>query len=87
MALELCPRAVLLDAGRVVADGPTRDVLADEPLLERHGLEVPLSLKLGHPSVGSAPPAVGTKEVEGGAHPTNYGRSPARRGVPPTTCA
>jgi cobalt/nickel transport system ATP-binding protein len=47
MVLELCPRTILLDAGKVVADGPTRDVLADESLLERHGLEVPLSVKLG----------------------------------------
>jgi cobalt/nickel transport system ATP-binding protein len=52
MALEICPRAVLLDGGKVVADGPTRDVLADEPLLERHGLEVPLSLKLARPVGG-----------------------------------
>ncbi len=49
MALDLCPRAILLDAGRVVADGPTRDLLSDEPLLDRHGLEVPLSLRLRSP--------------------------------------
>lgn len=47
MAIELCPRTVLLDAGRVVADGPTRTVLGDADLLEAHGLEMPLSLKLG----------------------------------------
>jgi hypothetical protein len=47
MALDLCTRAVLLDAGRVVADGPVRAVLADAPLLDAHGLEVPLSLQLG----------------------------------------
>ncbi len=46
MVLELCTRTILLDSGRVVADGPTRDVLGDEPLLEQHGLEMPLSLKL-----------------------------------------
>ena len=50
MALELCPRAILLDGGKVIADGPTCALLADEPLLDRHGLEVPLSLKLGRPS-------------------------------------
>ena len=27
-ALELCPRAVILDEGRIVADGPTRELLA-----------------------------------------------------------
>jgi energy-coupling factor transporter ATP-binding protein EcfA2 len=47
MVLELCPRAVLLAAGRVVADGPCRDVLGDTALLEAHGLEQPLTLRYG----------------------------------------
>jgi cobalt/nickel transport system ATP-binding protein len=34
-ALELCPRAVILDEGRVVADGPTSDLLCDEALRPR----------------------------------------------------
>jgi energy-coupling factor transporter ATP-binding protein EcfA2 len=46
MAVDLCPRAILLDGGKVVADGPTRALLADEALIDRHGLEVPLSLRL-----------------------------------------
>ena len=46
MALELCDRTILLDAGRVVANGPTREVLGDPALLEAHGLEMPLSLKI-----------------------------------------
>lgn len=47
MVLELCNRTVLLDAGRVVANGLTRNVLGDPNLLEAHGLEMPLSLKIG----------------------------------------
>src|SRR5262249_42402423 len=47
MVLELCDRTVLLDAGTVAADGPTRAVLGDPALLDAHGLETPLSLLLG----------------------------------------
>ena len=45
MALELCGRAVLIDGGRIAADGPPRTLLADAALMEAHGLEVPASLK------------------------------------------
>jgi cobalt/nickel transport system ATP-binding protein len=40
-ALELCERAVVLDTGQVVADGPTREVLADEGFMRAHRLELP----------------------------------------------
>jgi energy-coupling factor transporter ATP-binding protein EcfA2 len=45
LVLELCPRAVLLDAGQVVADGPSRTVLGNAELMKAHGLEQPLSLR------------------------------------------
>jgi cobalt/nickel transport system ATP-binding protein len=35
---SLCPRTILLDEGRVIADGPTAELLADTPLLAAHGL-------------------------------------------------
>ncbi len=38
---ENCERVVIMDAGKVVADGEVFDVLSDEALLERHGLELP----------------------------------------------
>lgn len=41
LALDLCPRAVIMDAGRVVAAGATRDLLADTQLLAGHRLEMP----------------------------------------------
>lgn len=44
LALELCERAVVVDVGTVVADGPTGQLLADEELLRRHRLELPFGL-------------------------------------------
>lgn len=40
-ALELCPRSVVLSEGVVVADGPTRDILLNEPLMRANRLELP----------------------------------------------
>lgn len=38
---ELCSRTIILDAGRVVGEGPTADILNDQGLVEQHGLETP----------------------------------------------
>lgn len=38
---DLFPRMVILDQGRVVADGPTSDLMEDKELLDAHGLERP----------------------------------------------
>jgi cobalt transport protein ATP-binding subunit len=38
---ELFPRMVILDEGRLVADGPTERLMEDAALLEAHGLERP----------------------------------------------
>jgi cobalt/nickel transport system ATP-binding protein len=40
-AAELCERAVVLSAGRIVADGRCLDLLGDEALLAAHDLELP----------------------------------------------
>jgi cobalt/nickel transport system ATP-binding protein len=41
MVRELFPRMVIMDDGRVVADGPTVELMDDIALLEAHGLERP----------------------------------------------
>ena len=38
---ELFPRTIVMDEGMIVADGKTKDILADAKLLEAHGLEKP----------------------------------------------
>jgi cobalt/nickel transport system ATP-binding protein len=40
-ALQLCDRAVVLDDGRLVADGPITAVLSDAPTMAAHRLELP----------------------------------------------
>ena len=35
---RLCSRVILMDEGRIVADRPTADLLADTALLSAHGL-------------------------------------------------
>jgi cobalt/nickel transport system ATP-binding protein len=41
LALELCPRSVVLAHGRVAVDGPTPALFADPALLAAHRLELP----------------------------------------------
>jgi cobalt/nickel transport system ATP-binding protein len=35
---EICKRTLILDSGRIAAEGPTRSILADSSLLAQHGL-------------------------------------------------
>jgi ABC-type Fe3+/spermidine/putrescine transport system ATPase subunit len=56
-ALSIADRIAVMDAGRIVADRPSRDLLGDGELLARFGMEVPHSL-IPHPHgrVGPSPP-------------------------------
>lgn len=49
MVVEVCPRVIVLDGGRVVADGKTEELLDDEALMLAHGLERPHILRHRHP--------------------------------------
>ena len=41
MVCELTPRMIVMDEGRIVADGATELLMEDTRLLEAHGLERP----------------------------------------------
>ena len=41
MVKEIFSRSIIMDGGVVVADAPTQEILADQMLLEAHGLELP----------------------------------------------
>lgn len=45
LVLETCSRTLIVHGGQIAADGPARDILSDGGLLERCGLELPLSLQ------------------------------------------
>ena len=45
LVLDLCSRVIVLDGGKLLADGPAKQLLADPELMDRHGLEVPFRLR------------------------------------------
>jgi len=47
--VEVCTRVIVLDGGRVVAQGPVRELLNDEARMLAHGLERPHILRHQHP--------------------------------------
>ncbi|MBO0677103.1 ABC transporter ATP-binding protein [Mycolicibacterium sp. S2-37] len=55
-AAQLCERAVVMDAGKVVADGPVGAILSDAQLLAAHRLELPWGFAVPR---AATPPPVG----------------------------
>ena len=49
LVVEVCPRVIVMDGGKIVADGPTHQVLSDAALMLAHGLECPHILRHLHP--------------------------------------
>ena len=45
LVLDVCPRVIVLDAGKLVADGSAEELLAHPEIIENHGLEVPYRLR------------------------------------------
>lgn len=44
MVLETCNRVILLSEGQIVADAAAEEILTNQELLEKHGLELPLCM-------------------------------------------
>ena len=68
LTLEVCTRVVLLDQGRIVAQGPPKTIMADEDLMTAHGQEKPHSL-IPHalPHDHWAPPDAGRRIENNGS--------------------
>lgn len=49
LVVELCPRVIAMEAGQIFAQGPTHEILSNEPLMLDHGLERPHILMHSHP--------------------------------------
>jgi cobalt/nickel transport system ATP-binding protein len=45
LAADLCERTIVMAGGRIVADGPTREIFANDELLAASGLERPLGMQ------------------------------------------
>jgi len=57
LALELCPRSVVLDHGAIAADGATRALLSNPALLQAHRLDLPFGMIVLPADAGPAAPA------------------------------
>ena len=45
LVMETCTRTIIINDGQVIKDGITKDILSNKELLEKNGLELPLSLQ------------------------------------------
>ena len=46
MILEVCDRVIVLNKGKIAADGKPHKILSNSQIMEANGLEVPVSLKI-----------------------------------------
>ena len=45
MVWDTCERTILMAGGKIICDGPTKEVLSNQELLEANGLELPLFMQ------------------------------------------
>ncbi len=48
LILDVCERCIIIKDGKVIADGPSEEVLSNESLLEENNLELPISKQNTH---------------------------------------
>lgn len=48
LVIEVCDRVILLNQGRIIADGTPKEIMSDRSLMENNNLEVPHSLTHNH---------------------------------------
>jgi cobalt/nickel transport system ATP-binding protein len=73
-ALELCPRSLVMDAGAIVAEGPTAEILGDDSLMAAHRLELPFGFRL------IPPEALGVNPEQNGSSYTSHTAPISRSG-------
>jgi cobalt/nickel transport system ATP-binding protein len=62
MVVDVCERTIVIHQGGVTADGPTLELLQDEVLLEKSGLEKPLQMQ-NCPLCGQSKPQLDKTEM------------------------
>jgi len=60
-----CQRVMVMNGGKLIAEGPTDEILGDAELMLRHGLEVPYSLGAREPVVRDHHHGAGTSHGHG----------------------
>ena len=48
MALEICPRSIVVNNGTVTQDGKTKELLTNEKIMKENRLELPFGFALHH---------------------------------------
>ena len=73
LASRIADRVILLERGKIIADGPAHEVLTDRYLLQQSGLTVPAVLDIAE-ALG-IPPCLTEEEVARYVHAAAVGRN------------
>lgn len=48
MALEICPRSIVVNGGSITQDGVTKELLTNDKIMKENRLELPFGFALHH---------------------------------------